>query len=263
MNKLAIITGASAGIGVEFARQLAHQQYDLLLVARRDDRLQAVADELQTAFGISAAIYPTDLADSAQTTALCDHIRTLSKVTLLINNAGFGTEKTIVKEPVEGQLAMMHVHMTATYLLTQAVLSTMIAHKAGGIINVSSIAAYFHGAGAVNYCATKAYLNSFSQSLQLEVAKHGINVQALCPGYTVTEFHDTQQMTRFQRSQVPARMWDSAEFVVKTSLDALEGKQVIVIPGRKNQMLVRGSRMQFLGKIRRLVGRTRGKRKQK
>ena len=253
MNKLAIITGASAGIGAEFARQLAQQGYDLLLVARRVERLEALANELRNGFGISAEIRATDLANPEQTQQLANHIKTLNNIALLINNAGFGIEIPIADAPVDGQLAMMHVHMTAPYLLCQAVLPGMIAQRSGGIINVSSIAAWMHGPGAANYCATKAYLSSFSKSLALEVAGHNVKVQALCPGYTVTEFHDTESMDGFDRGDVPGKLWDSAEFVVKTSLDALNGGKVIVIPGRKNQLLVASSGNGILTKARKVA----------
>ena len=192
-------------------------------------------------------------ATHEETRALADHLRNLNNISLLINNAGFGIEASIAEAAVDGQLAMMHVHMTAPYLLCQAVLPQMIERLSGAIINVSSIAAYFHGANAANYCATKAYLNSFSQSLQLEVAQHGIKVQALCPGYTVTEFHDA--MGEFDRGSVPDRLWDSAEFVVTSSLNALSGDQVIVIPGRKNRMLVASSRSKLVRPMRKLAGR--------
>lgn len=254
-SNVAIITGASAGIGAEFARQLAQRGYDLVLVARRADRLTDLAHRLMETYGISAEIHPTDLANSAETYALCDYVRTLDNVTLLVNNAGFGTENTIAKEPPVTQLAMMHLHMNAPYLLSHAVLPKMIARKSGAIINVSSIAAYFHGPGAANYCATKAYLNSFSESLQMEVGKYGIRVQALCPGYTVTEFHDTQHMQRFDRKNVPSKLWDSAEFVVATSIKALDRDQVVVIPGRKNQFLVLSSQFPLIAKARRAAGK--------
>ena len=252
----AIVTGASAGIGAEYARQLAQRGFDLLLVARREERLLSMAHELRQKYGVSAEIHPTNLADPTETTTLCDYIRSQTDITMLVNNAGFGTENTILKEPVASQLGMLHLHTTAPYLLCQAVLPQMVARQGGAIINVSSIAAFFHGPGAANYCATKAYLNSFSQSLQLEVAQHGITVQALCPGYTVTEFHDTAHMQRFERGNVPEKLWDSAEFVVSTSIAALKQNNVIVIPGRKNRMLVLTGSSPLLASARKLAGHT-------
>ena len=116
MNRLAIITGASAGIGAEFARQLAAQGYDLLLVARRAERLEALAGKLSERFGISAETQQTDLANPEQTQQLANHIQSLNKVDLLINNAGFGTEVSIAEAPVDDQLAMMHVHLSLIHI---------------------------------------------------------------------------------------------------------------------------------------------------
>lgn len=255
MRKLTVITGASAGIGAEFARQLAAQGYDLLLTARRADRLQALANELSVKWGISAEIHPADLADHDDTVALANKIETLPNLALLINNAGFGIEIPIAEAPIDGQLDMIHVHTIAPYLLCRAALQTMLPRKQGAIINVSSIATWTHGVGAANYCATKAYLTSFSRSLSDEVAPQGITVQALCPGYTVTEFHDTETMPNFERENVPAGLWDSAEFVVMTSLKALESGQVIVIPGRKNQAIARAAQNSLLNKLITLASR--------
>ncbi len=249
MQNLAVITGASAGIGAEFARQLAAQGYDLLLTARRADRLEALAHEIGNRWGTSAEIHPADLADHDATLALAHKIESLPNLTLLVNNAGFGIEVPIAEAPIEGQLAMIHVHTIAPYLLCRAALQTMLPRKQGGIINVSSVATWTHGVGAANYCATKAYLTSFSQSLSDEVGKQGVTVQALCPGYTETEFHDTPTMDAFDRAEVPAKMWDSAEFVVKTSLEKLNSGQIIVIPGRKNQALAAAAQNPLLSKL--------------
>ncbi len=249
MRKLAVITGASAGIGTEFAWQLAERGYDLFLTARRAGRLQALADEINMRWGISADIYPTDLADQAQTLALAHKIEMLPHLALLVNNAGFGIDSPVAEAPIEGQLDMIHVHTVAPYLLCRAALQSMLPRKRGAIINVSSVATWTHGEGAANYCATKAYLTSFSRSLHDEVGKQGIAVQALCPGYTVTEFHDTSTMQGFDRRSVPAKMWDSAEFVVSTSLDKLHSGQVVVIPGRKNQALAMAAQNPILSKL--------------
>lgn len=257
VQRTAIITGASAGIGAEYARQLAAQGYDLLLVARREERLRQLADELGEKWSVSAEVHPTDLANPDQTNQLATLIDTHPSLSLLINNAGFGTMERIADADNDAQLAMLHLHVNATYLLSRAAVRNMLPHKQGAIINVSSIAGYFHGSGSANYCATKAYITSFSQSLAKEVRDAGLVVQALCPGYTVTEFHDT--LDKFDRSQVPKPLWMTAKEVVKISLDALKKKQVVVIPGRRNQLLVAGSTP--LGKLRGLMRRFRPKRK--
>ncbi|MGB1250682.1 MAG: SDR family NAD(P)-dependent oxidoreductase [Candidatus Promineifilaceae bacterium] len=254
-TKIAVITGASSGIGAEFARQLAVQGYDLLLVARRVARLEQVAARLMADYGVSAEIHPTDLADLAQTKALATHLRQLPQVDLLINNAGLGTETAVADSDADKQLTMLHVHIDAPFLLSHAVLPNMIAKQAGAIINVSSIAGFMHGANGANYCASKAYLTSFSESLQLEVREQGIKVQALCPGFTVTEFHDTDWMARFERGKIPERLWDSAEFVVTHSLNHLNRRDpVTIIPGRKNRLIVATAQNKLFDRGRKFAG---------
>ena len=259
MRKLAIITGASSGIGAAYAHQLASQQYDLWLVARREDRLVALCQALTKKWGISAEYRVLDLSLPEPIETLCQQLSALPKVDLLIHNAGFGTEKEIASADVAKQNGMIHLHVTATYRLCQAVLPAMIRHREGAIINVSSIAGFIYGANSVNYCATKAYVTNFSQGLAMEAAPHNIRVQALCPGYTYTEFHDTDEYDTFHRSQVPKKLWMSAEEVVQISLDALKKKDVVVIPGRRNQLIVFISRFPYLRNtihiVRRLLRR--------
>lgn len=256
-NQLAVITGASSGIGAEFARQLAAQGCDLVLVARRAARLQQVADELAGMYGVAVEIRPTDLADSDQTNALASHLSQLPKINYLINNAGLGVDMLIVDSDVTQQLAMLHVHINAPFLLSRAVLPNMIAQRQGNIINVSSIAGFMTGPKSVNYCASKAYLTSFSESLQKEVREYGVKVQALCPGYTVTAFHDTDWMVGFERENVPSGLWDSAEFVVTTALNHLRpNSPVVIIPGRKNQLLVASAQNKLLIRARAIAKRT-------
>lgn len=234
----AVVTGASAGIGVAYARDLARRGYDLLLTARRSDRLDALAGELREAFGVSVTTYPADLADAEQTRQLCAAIGELPNLTLLVNNAGFGTMGFFHDSDIEKQVAMVDVHVSATLRLCRAALPGMIARRHGRIINVSSIAAFFNG---TTYSATKAALNTFSLGLQSELngVPGDFRVQALCPGYTYSEFHDTPDHAGFNRSNVPASMWMTSEDVVARSLAALESRRrVILIPGWRNRVLV-------------------------
>lgn len=254
--QLAIVTGASSGIGAAFARALAARGCNLLLVARRAERLQTLADTLERDFRVSAEIRTADLADPDQTKALAAHLSQLPQIDYLINNAGFGADTPIAQADAGQQLNMLHVHINAPFLLTHAALPKMIDRRAGAIINVSSIAGFFHGPNSVNYCASKAYLTSFSESLQLELREYGVKVQALCPGYTVTEFHDTPLMSQFRRENVPASFWDSAEFVVNHSLDHLKlSDPVTIIPGRQNQLRVAAVQLPFYLKVRKMGGR--------
>ena len=234
----AVVTGASAGIGAEFARQLAAAGFDLTLVARRAERLQALADELSAAHGIRADVWPADLANEADVAALGQALAAADDLVLLVNNAGFGTHGEFVEVALERTLDMIRVHVLATVTLCRAAAPGMIARGGGAIINVSSIAAFFPSAGGVTYGATKVYLNVFSEALADELRGSGVVVQALCPGFTTTEFHDVGDYQNFDRSQIPAPLWMPAREVVAESLAALGGRRVIVVPGAKYQAIV-------------------------
>jgi short-subunit dehydrogenase len=234
-SKTALITGASAGLGAEFARQLAAEEYRFVLVARREDRLVQLGEELRSQFDVESESLVADLATSEGVTAVEDRIRRLDDLDLLINNAGFGTFGNYAEVDLRTQLDMLHVHVTAAMRLSRAALDRMIPRGRGYIINVSSLAGFLHGGRSVTYCATKAYLNSFSESLADELHGTGVRVQALCPGFTTTEFHDTRLLEKFDRKNVPNFMWMPADRVVRTSLAARKGSRVIVIPGLLNR----------------------------
>jgi short-subunit dehydrogenase len=234
----AVITGASAGIGEAFARQLAAAGFDLTLVARREDRLRTLAAELSAAYGIRAEAWPADLANAADVTALGQALAAADDLVLLVNNAGFGTRGEFIDVPLERTMAMIAVHVLATVALCRAAAPGMIARGEGAIINVSSIAAFFPSAGGANYGATKAYLNAFSQALAAELRGTGVAVQALCPGFTTTEFHDVGDYEAFDRGQIPAPLWMPAADVVAESLAALGSGRVIVVPGAKYRAIV-------------------------
>lgn len=244
-DKTALITGASSGIGAEYARQLASQGVNLILVARRRERLEALATELSDQHGITAEIFVADLSVREEIARLEQHMRQLERLDILINNAGFGVHGHLADSALAKQQAMIDVHVTASVRLMHAALPGMISRRSGAIINVSSIAGFLKRPGAANYCATKAYLNIFSEALQGEVAAAGIQVQALCPGYTYTEFHDTPEYAHFSRSSTPQFLWMSARDVVEYSLRTLPKGKVVVVPGFFNKMLMKltGSRV--------------------
>ena len=227
-GKLAVITGASSGLGSVFARQLAARGCRLLLVARRAARLEELSRTLST----DTEIFACDLADPAQTEKLALHLRERGDVSLLVNNAGFGTLGKFHETDYGRQADMVQVHVLATMRLTRAVLPAMIQTRGGAIINVSSVAAYFRSAGNVSYCATKGWMNDFTEGLRLELDGIGspVVVQALCPGFTYTEFHDTMGVNR---ARIPKWLWMPAEYVVDQSLDALETRKLFVIPNWK------------------------------
>lgn len=232
-----LVTGASSGIGAAFARALAADGHDLVLVARRESRLRQLQEELQRRHGIGAEILVADLADLQQLRRVEQRITELADLEILINNAGFGQVGNFVEIAVDGLTEMINVHVTATVRLTRTALPGMIARGRGAIINVSSMAAFMSAPGTVTYCATKAYLNVFSESLGVELRSTGVYVQLLCPGFTHTGFHDTETCRDFDRSQIPKGMWMSAEDVVAASLRALKRKRFLCIPGVKNRLL--------------------------
>ncbi|GIV59641.1 MAG: hypothetical protein KatS3mg043_0730 [Rhodothermaceae bacterium] len=192
--RTALITGASSGIGAGFARRLAERGYNLILVARRADRLAELAEELQTRHGIEAEGLPADLATDEGIRRVEARIVDCDTLDLLVNNAGFGTTGRFAEIDLAPQLAMIHVHVIAPVRLIRAALPGMMARGAGGIINVSSVSAFWPNAGSATYSATKAYLNAFSEALAHELRGTGVTVQALCPGFTRTEFHDTEDV---------------------------------------------------------------------
>ena len=236
-SKTALITGASSGIGAAFARELAKRGYSLMLSGRREEKLRALADELKEECGTSSRTVLAELAEDAGVNKLEAAI-TDAPLDLLVNNAGFGVEGTFLSAELERQLDMIHVHVLASVRLTHAALPGMIERGRGGVINVSSIAGFFARAETVTYCATKAYLNTFTTALAEEVRGTGVRVQALCPGFTHTDFHDRSELPNFDKSAYPSWAWMSAEAVVKASLEGLERGKVTVVPGTLYRVLV-------------------------
>ena len=237
-NKTALITGASSGIGAAFARALAARGYDLVLVARREERLAALAAELQGRHAIDAEVLVVDLSQPADVERVVQRVAGLETLEMLINNAGFGTIGRFFKVDLAKSLDMIHVHVIASVRFCRAALPGMIARDRGAIINVASVAAFSPLVGNAMYSATKRFLVTFSQSLQMELAGTGVKVQALCPGFTHTGFHDTPEYERFRRTLIPGFMWMSAEDVVTGSLKALRRGRVVYVPGFKNRLLV-------------------------
>ncbi len=245
----ALITGASSGIGATFAHKLAALGYHLILVARRADRLHTLAENLRQTYRVTVDIYVADLADPADLTRLEQYVRTLDTLEILVNNAGFGTTGRFAQIELSKQLDMIHVHILASVRLTHAALPGMLARQRGNIINVASITAYIIMPGTVTYCATKAYLTIFSEALQMELPDRRVQIQALCPGYTYTEFHDSPEYAAFKRGSLPEFLWMPAEAVVETSLKALSSGKVICIPGWQNRLLVTILRSRRLSKL--------------
>jgi len=226
----AIITGASSGIGAAFARELARSGYNLILQGRRRELLQSLCDEVARNHGIKAEYLIAELSDPEDLRILENRVGGTTDLGMLVNCAGFSSLMNFSDEDIDGQENIIRVHIIASVRLTHAALPVMLQRRHGAIINVSSVAAYFISPGSVMYCATKLFLNSFTEALHLELRGTGIRVQALCPGYTTSDFHtklgyDTSK--EFFKNFMPA------ERVVETSLKYLDRGKVVCIPGFK------------------------------
>lgn len=240
-RRLCLITGASAGIGAEFARQYAALGWDLALTARRADRLEALAAELAAAHGIAAHILPEDLADPAAPARLVAALEAKSlAVDALVNNAGYGLPGTFFSTRWDDQAAFLQVLYTAPVELTHRLLPGMAERGFGRIINVASLAGYAAGsAGHTLYASVKAGLIKFSESINAECEALGhtdIHCTALCPGFTWSEFHDVNG-TREETNKMPKWMWMDAAPVVKAGIDAVNRGQPVVVPGAANKLL--------------------------
>jgi short-subunit dehydrogenase len=230
----AFITGASSGIGEVFARTLARQGYSLVLLARREERLAALAEAIRLEHPVQVEILAADLSDPADLERAVIRIGELTDLDILVNNAGFGTTGTFGEVDAQSHLRMIRVHVEATARLTHAALPGMISRGHGGIINVSSMSALLAMPGTVTYGSTKAYLNFFSEGLQAELAGTGVRVQALDPGFTHSEFHDVAGV---DKAIIPSFMWMPPGAVVAESLRGLREGRVMVIPGTINRLM--------------------------
>lgn len=232
----ALITGASAGIGAEFARQLAADGYDLILVARRGDRLAALADELDTAIECISA----DLTDRQDMHRVCARAAECDTLTMLVNNAGFGSRPLFHEMPEDQLYAMATLHMTAVVMLTRAALPGMLKRQAGRIITVSSVASFFASPSDVLYCSSKTWQNAFTEGLSMELVGTGVSAMALCPGFTYSEFHD---VVGTGRDHVAKCLWLPADRVVREGLRASQRGKRLCIPTWRYRVIVWGSRL--------------------
>ena len=234
-TRWAIVTGASAGIGAEFARQLAAKGWSLVLVARRAERLEALARELESAHGVATRCVALDLAAPDAATRLVAATEGLA-VEMLVNNAGYGVPGALTSQPWPVHRDFLQVLVSLPCELAHAYVPAMQRAKRGAIINVASLAGHMPGsAGHTMYAGSKAYLIKFSQSLALENERHGVKVQALCPGFTYSEFHDVTGARKLV-SKMPSYMWMGADEVVRQSLDAIERGPIVLVTGRMNRM---------------------------
>lgn len=230
----ALVTGASAGIGAEFCRQLAAKGYQLVLVARRADKLQAMADELRRSFDTRSLIITADLSKKDASEAIVERLALENiDVEYLVNNAGYGLPGSFHVPAWQEHADFIQIMMTAVCEMTWRLLPGMRQRGRGYIVNVASIAGLLSpSAGHTLYAASKAFLIKFSQSLALENLQTGVRVCALCPGFTYTEFHDVNG-TREMISKLPGFLWLQANDVVAETIRAMSAEKVktVLIPG--------------------------------
>lgn len=237
-GKWALITGASAGIGEAFARLLAAKGANLILVARRADRLEKLAEDLSTKNGIQAIFFAADLSELDSAAAIIGKVYEQgAHVDILINNAGYGLPGTFEQNSWQDHRAFLELMVTGYAQFTHLVLPAMQERGWGRIIHVASLAGLVPGsAGHTMYGASKGFLVSFAQSLAAENEKTGVHVSALCPGFTYSEFHDVND-TRALVSRLPKYMFMEAEPVVAHALQAVERRHVVYVPGNWNKFI--------------------------
>jgi short-subunit dehydrogenase len=229
----ALVTGATAGIGNAFVRRLARDRYDLVLVSRDARRLEEMAAELRVSYSVQVEVLPADLSDdegcATVEARLADGAR---PVDVLVNNAGFGVNSHFVTGDIDDEDRMLQVLVRAVLRLTRAALPGMVERRHGAVINVSSVAGFVPQG---TYSAAKAWVTTFSQGVAGDVAASGVQVLALCPGFTHTEFHERAGL---DMGRTPGWLWLQAHDVVDAAFTALHRGQVVCVPGRQYQAIV-------------------------
>lgn len=246
---VALITGASSGIGAAYARGLAGQGHDLVLVARGAGRLEALAAELKDAHDVATEVIAADLAEPAGLELVRRRVAAIGNLSHLIHSAGFNTPDRFADHEPDTVLRMAQLHATAAAVLAHAALGPMQARGEGAIVFLSSLAAFFTATGYVPYSATKAFLNMLAQGLAIEAGPQGIRVQVVCAGLVRTPFLETPAYRAFNPyAQVPEWVFLTPEQVVSESLAGLARGRTVLVPGALNRAFVRAMETPLLGK---------------
>lgn len=236
-HRTALVTGASAGIGAAFARHLAAEGYSLLLVARRVERLQALAAELTALHGVRCDVFAADLNDPAAPAAIMAFAEERGiAIDVLINNAGLSGKTAFADTPWPKLAAEIQLMVTAVTELCHRVLPGMRQRGWGRIVNLSSLAAFSPPGASLLYTGIKSYVLGMSQSLDMELKPQGIHVTALCPGFTRSEFHDTMG-TRDAADNLPGLLWQEADEVVREGWEAVMKGKPVCVPGIVNKVV--------------------------
>ena len=239
----ALVTGASAGIGQEIARELARRGFGLTLVARREDRLRALAEELTGEHGVRAEVLPCDLTDPDARAELPGRVDALGlHVAVLVNNAGFGTAGPFHASDVTREIQQVRILIEAVADLTGRFLPGMVDRGEGAVLNVASTAGYSALPNMAGYSAAKAWARAFSHAIHQEVRPKGVSVTALCPGPVETEFFDVAGPTPIE-SVVPRPFWVDAPDVARAGIDALAAGKAEVVPGRGMSAIIQATKL--------------------
>jgi uncharacterized protein len=258
-RRTALITGASSGIGAACASVFAAGGFDLAITARRPDRLDAVATRLRDVHGCRVEVFVEDLSDPAAPARVCEALAARGlHVDALVNNAGYGVPGTYVSSPWTRQQALLQVMVTSLAELTHRLLPRMIERRYGRILNVASLAGLVPApAGHTLYAASKAFVVRFSEALAPEVARYGVHVTALCPGFTRSEFHDVTG-TRGRVSRLPSWMWMDADEVARQGFEAVMAGHPIYVNGPVNRAIAALAKY-LPGGVIRAAGRRTGR----
>ena len=259
-RRTALITGASSGIGAAFADVFAAEGFDLAITARRDDRLRALAGRVEERFNARVHVLHADLSEPSAVEHLCAALTDRGiTVDALVNNAGYGIPGVFLSSPWPRHAAQLQVMVVSLTELTYRLLPGMLERRYGRVINVASLAALVPApAGHTLYAATKAFVVKFSESLANEVRPAGVHVTALCPGFTLSEFHDVTG-TRAQVSELPGWLWMDAPAVAREGFDAVMAGAPAHVTGRVNSsiaLLVRYVPQRVVKAIGRRFGRS-------
>ena len=257
---IAIITGASSGIGRDFAELYARDGHDLVLVARRRDALESLARELKDRHGIICDVFPADLARRLDREHLAARLRSIdARIDVLVNNAGIGTLGYFHETDLERELEMIELNVAALTHIAKLVLPGMLARRRGRIINVSSLAAFQPGPLMAVYYASKAFVQSFSEALAEEVAGTGVTVTALCPGPTTTEFHARAGIHPSSPAGGPQTM--TSREVAELGYRAANRGDRVIVTGLRNKLVVLANRLLSRKQMTRLVRRVQERRR--
>jgi short-subunit dehydrogenase len=252
--RTALVTGASSGIGESFARLLAAAGCDLVLVARRAERLNDLAAQLRDEHKVDVTVLPADLTTAAGMDAVAARVSGSpgggTPIELLVNNAGRSARGNFAEQPPEIVEAQISLNVTALARLARAAVGGMLERGHGGILNVSSMAGFGASPGSSVYAATKAFVTSFSEGLQAELAGTGVHVTALCPGLTRTEFHEANNV---DVGYLPKLAWLDAGDVARAGLDAVSEGRPVVVPSIQYKLAAGATRVLPRGALRRIT----------